>query len=221
LEASTDSGRRTSQANTNGSPGKAVRLFVALIGTFLLAACASPPTHPDDACSVFSEKRSWYRAAKRSSEKWGVPEAVQLAVIYKESSFRHDAKPPRTRFLWIFPGPRPSSAYGYGQVLDGTWAVYQRRTGNGGADRDDFGDVADFIGWYGEQIHRRTGVAKNDAYQLYLAYHEGIGGFARGTHRNKKWLLGVARKVDARAHLYQVQIGSCRERLDRKRFWLF
>jgi hypothetical protein len=117
-----------------------------------------------------------------------VPEAVQLAVIYKESSFRHDAKPPRTRFLWIFPGPRPSSAYGYGQVLDGTWAIYRRRTGNGGADRDDFGDVTDFIGWYGEQIRRRTGIEKDDAYHVYLAYHEGPGGFARGTHRNKKWL---------------------------------
>jgi hypothetical protein len=187
----------------------------------VVLGCASPPDHPGDACSIFSEKRSWYRAAKRSYGKWGVPEAVQLAVIYKESSFRHDAKPPRTRFLWIFPGPRPSSAYGYGQALDGTWAVYQRRTGNHGADRDDFGDVVDFIGWYGDQIHRRTGIAKDDAYRLYLAYHEGPGGYSRGTHRSKKWLLGAARKVDARAHLYQVQLGSCRKRLDRKRFWLF
>lgn len=191
------------------------------IGVLLLACCATPPSHPDDACSIFSEKRSWHRAAKRSFDKWGVPEAVQLALIYKESSFRHDARPPRTRILWILPGPRPSSAYGYGQVLEETWARYQRITGNGGADRDDFGDVTDFIGWYADYIQRRTGIAKNDAYHLYLAYHEGPGGYLRGTHRGKKWLLSAARRVDARAQLYQVQYGSCRERLERRRFWIF
>ncbi|MEN8184095.1 MAG: transglycosylase SLT domain-containing protein [Myxococcota bacterium] len=196
--------------------------WIGLLGIgALLVGCASPPHNPDDACAIFSEKRSWYRAAKRSTERWGVPEAVQLAIIHQESSFRSDARPPRTRILWIFPGPRPSSAYGYGQVLDETWARYQRATGNGGADRDDFGDVADFIGWYGQHIHRRTGIAKDDASKLYLAYHEGPGGYLRGTHKSKRWLLSAARQVDSRAMLYRVQVGSCRKRLERRWYWPF
>ena len=31
----------------------------------------------------------------------------------------------------------------------------------------DFGDVADFIGWYGDAAHRRAGIAKNDAGALW------------------------------------------------------
>ena len=72
--------------------------------------------------------------------------------------------------------------------------------------------MADFIGWYGDLIHRRTGVGKEDAYNLYLAYHEGPGGFARRSHQGKPWLLDVARKVEARARLYQIQYLGCRDR---------
>jgi hypothetical protein len=206
-----------------GRPGPPSRRRAArgLAAALLLsAACATPPPRrPDDACAIFSEHRSWHRAARESGERWGVPEPVQLALVHQESRFRHDARPARRRILWVLPGPRPSSAYGYGQVLDETWDLYRRETGRRGADRDDFADVADFIGWYGDLAHRRAGVAKDDAYALYLAYHEGPGGYARGTHLRRPWLLEVARKVDARAALYRLQYGSCRERLSRRRFF--
>ncbi len=178
-----------------------------------------PPENPEDLCAIFGEKRSWYRAARRSSERWNVPEAVQLAVIYQESSFRGGVRPPRKRILWIFPGPRPSSAFGYGQVLDATWRHYQDSTGRPGAERNDFADVADFVGWYGDSIHRQTGIARDDAYRLYLAYHEGPGGYARGSHRRKRWLLDTARRVEARAGRYQEQYDGCRKRL--ARWWVF
>jgi len=122
-------------------------------------------------------------------------------------------RPERRRVLWIIPIGRRSSAYGYGQVKEETWADYVRATGRRGADRDDFADVADFIGWYGDLIHRRTAVAKHERYHLYLAYHEGPGGFAQGTHQEKDWLLEVARKVEARARLYQAQYLGCRDLL--------
>ncbi len=186
-----------------------------------MACMSRPPSDPEDMCAIFDEKRSWYRAAKKSRERWGVPEAVQLAIVHQESSFRARARPPRSRFLWILPGPRPSSAYGYGQVIDQTWAHYQRATGRHGADRDDFGDVADFIGWYGTRIHRLTGIGKGDAGSLYLAYHEGPMGYTRGTHRRKAWLARVALKVDARAKRYRRQYVGCAERLARPRFWFF
>ena len=121
--------------------------------------------------------------------------------------------------ICILPGPRPTSAFGYGQVLDGTWRDYQRSTQRPGADRDDFGDVTDFIGWYADGVRRRTGIAKDDAYRLYLAYHEGPEGYARGTHNKKAWLLRVARRVETRAATYQRQYDGCRD--DLAKWWIF
>ena len=61
-----------------------------------------------------------------------------MATIYTESSFRHNAKPPRKWYLGFIPGKRASSAYGYSQALDGTWDRYQKETGRWGASRTDF-----------------------------------------------------------------------------------
>jgi hypothetical protein len=189
-------------------------LVTPVVLLLLSQACANrPPRDIDDLCGIFSQKGDWYRGARRSFERWGVPESVQLAFVHQESRFRADARPGWRRVLWVFPVGRRSSAYGYGQIKDGTWADYVRATGNQGADRDDFVDVADFIGWYGDVIHRRTAVAKDDAYRLYLAYHEGPGGFARNSYLEKPWLIQVARKVEARARLYEGQYLGCRDRL--------
>jgi len=190
-------------------------LLVAPAVLLLLSqACATrPPRNIDDLCQVFSQKREWHRGARRSFERWGVPESVQLAFVHQESRFRADARPGWRRVLWIFPVGRLSSAYGYGQIKDGTWGDYTRATGREDAARDDFADAADFIGWYGDLIHRRTAVAKDDAYHLYLAYHEGPAGFARGSPQAKPWLLEVARKVEVRAGRYQRQYLGCRDRL--------
>jgi len=194
--------------------------FVLTIPVLALAAsCGGPPKNPHDLCAVFDEKRSWYRATRRSFKDWGVPEAIQMAVIYQESGFRRKVRPPRRKILWIFPGPRPSSAYGYAQVVEPTWRDFQESTGRRRAERDDFADVAHFLGWYGDHIHRATGVAKHDAFRLYLAYHEGPRGYARGDYRGKPALLAGARSVATRASLYQRQYMGCRKRL--ANWWIF
>jgi hypothetical protein len=145
---------------------------------------------------------------------------VQLAVIYQESRFVQDAKPPRQKLLWVIPWTRPSSAYGYGQIKDSTWEWYLKSTGRRWADRDDFDDVVDFIGWYGDMSHRKLGISKADAYSQYLAYHEGHGGFKRQSYKNKKWLLRVASKVQARATNYAAQLKQCEDSLG-KGWWFF
>ena len=178
-------------------------------------ACVTPPpANPEDACRIFGERLDWYRAARASEDRWGLAASVQLAVIHQESSFRAQARPPRARFLWIFPGARPSSAYGYGQVTDSTWERYRRQNGRAGADRDDFSDVTDFIGWYGQEIRRTAGLAPSDTRSLYLAYHEGPAGFLRGTHESKAWLGRVAARVAQRAERYEQQLRTCRPELE-------
>ena len=181
-----------------------------------LAGCAvfggggdAPPERPSNACEIFAEKEDWYPAARKAAERWGVPIALQLAFIKQESGFQAEVRPPRQKFLGLIPTTRPSSAYGFGQALESTWEGYERATGNGGADRDDFGDVTDFIGWYCSISHQKLGIAKHDAYNQYLAYHEGQGGYARRTFESKGWLVKVARRVEMQTQQYGDQLIGC------------
>ncbi|GAA6209260.1 hypothetical protein NBRC116601_25530 [Cognatishimia sp. WU-CL00825] len=105
---------------------------------------------------------------------------------------------------------RQSSAYGYSQALDATWEGYKRDTGRRGADRDDIFDATDFIGWYMNQTREKNGIALTDARNQYLAYHEGHTGFARGTYRNKAWLVRVSGEVANRSVTYKRQLSNCR-----------
>ena len=59
------------------------------------------------------------------------------------------------------------------------------------------------------------GISKWDAYNQYLAYHEGHGGYKRKTFRNKDWLVKVAKKVDQRARDYGAQLKRCESSLDK------
>jgi hypothetical protein len=56
---------------------------------------------------------------------------------------------------------------------------------------------------------RMNGVPTGDAYNQYLAYHEGKAGFARGSYRGKPWLPPVARDVQAWAVRYDQQLRLC------------
>jgi hypothetical protein len=184
-------------------------LCVIAFGGFGCAGRQHSPANPDNICLIFREKSNWYDKARASYRRWGTPIPVLLAILHQESGLEAKAKPPRRTCLCIFPGPRPSSAYGYAQALDETWERYQRSTGNRGADRDDFGDAVDFVGWYCYLSHTECGISRGDAYNLYLAYHEGREGFKRGTYRRKQWLLRVAGKVRLRASRYAGQLASC------------
>jgi len=187
----------------------------------LVAGCAgSPPKQIKNACAIFDEKNGWYKHANKSSKKWNIPLEVNMAIMHQESRFRSKAKPPRTKILWIFPGPRKSNAYGFAQAKKETWQWYKKSSGHRGADRDDFDDAFDFIAWYNNESVRRLGLSRNDTYSLYLAYHEGHGGFERKTYANKSWLLGVAGKVSQLASSYRAQLEQCEHRLGRS-WWPF
>lgn len=191
-----------------------MRTLIGLALLVLLAGCTtSPPKDVNNVCAIFEEKSGWYDDAADSREEWGSPISTMMAIMHQESRFKAKAKPPRKKIFGFIPGPRPSDAYGYSQALGSTWDGYKRSAGRYGADRDDFGDAIDFIGWYNAQSKRRSGIASNDTYSLYLAYHEGHGGYNRGTYRSKQWLIDVARKVDRRALTYRQQLLRCEESL--------
>ena len=192
-----------------------LRHTIVAFALLMTVGCAtSPPEQVDNVCDIFREKSGWYSDVKESRARWGVPISVSMAFMHQESRFIATAKPPRKKIFRVIPGPRPSDSYGYSQAKESTWDWYQRSTGNYGADRDDFGDAVDFIGWYNSVSHKELGISKQDAFRLYLAYHEGHGGYRKQSYRSKDWLIDVARKVDRQAQQYNSQLQGCGEELE-------
>ena len=114
---------------------------------------------------------------------------------------------------------RPTSAYGYSQAINGTWKRYKKDTGSNWVSRGAFDDAADFIGWFTYRAHKRAGIAMTNAYALYLAYHEGIGGYQKRTYLKKPWLISVAKRVQQRAWVYRSQLLRCESSLPTKPWW--
>lgn len=190
-----------------------MRLTLLLAAIVLTGCTASQPRNVNDICAIFQEKDDWYDDAADARKKWGSPIPVMMAIMHQESRFDAKAKPPRRKIFGFIPGTRPSSSYGYSQAKKTTWREYTQSAGRYSADRDDFADAIDFVGWYNNKSHQRNGISLTDTYGLYLAYHEGHGGYKRGTYRKKQWLIDVARKVQRRANSYQQQLGGCEEEL--------
>lgn len=187
-------------------------LKLAIVG--LVASCGSggnykAPRNLDNACAIANERPAYFRAMKNAERRWGVPVHVQMASIHQESKFVGNARTPHQFVLGIIPVGRQSSAYGYSQALDGTWQDYLKETGNRRAKRDNIRDATDFMGWYMDGTSRQLGISKLDATAQYLAYHEGRGGFSRGSHQGKPWLMNVAANVGNRAQLYRSQLVAC------------
>ncbi|MDF4512430.1 hypothetical protein P3472_14995 [Vibrio parahaemolyticus] len=196
-------------------------LVVSVLGSVLLAGCATaPPKQQDNLCEIFREKSGWYDDAKDMEKEWGTPIHVAMAIIKQESSFRHDAKPPKDYVLGFIPWGRVSSAYGYAQAQDPAWDDFQDSTGQGGS-RTSFDDSIMFVGWYTHETRRQLGISLWDSYNQYLAYHEGRGGYKRGTYKRKPSLMKVARRVEQTAKTYGWQLKQCRQELEDNSSWFF
>ena len=178
-----------------------------------LASYSAAPSRIDDLCAVFDEKGGWFEdwqvAAERAERRRGVPVPVLMATLRKESSFQHNAKPPRQLLLGFIPWKRVSTAYGYSQALDGTWAQYQKETGNTSAKRNNFADAVDFVGWYHAKTADLYGVAKDDTYNLYLAYYFGWTGYENGAWKEKAGLQRYAQETEQTARDYARQLRKC------------
>ena len=194
----------------------AQRFGGAMLATaaLLLSACAQPPP-PDinDVCKIFAERSGWYKAAQQAEKKWKIPTAMIMAFIHQESSFVANTRPPRKKLMGFIPWTRPSTAVGYAQITDPAWADYKKETDYVFPRRTRFKYAADFIGWYNNKTAKQLGIPRNDAYNMYLAYHEGRGGYAKGRYKNKPKLKKTAERVARLAYTYDQQIEECREDL--------
>ena len=203
------------------APLRAGSLLLGVLWIVVSAACATaPPANVENICAIFDEKRGWYKAAKKSEKRWGTPKHVQMSIIRQESSFKFNAKPARTKLLGFIPWKRPSDAYGYAQALDSTWELYKDDSGRRFANRNDFDDAIDFVGWYTNMSNKSVGISKWDPYNQYLAYHEGHAGWRRGTYQRKAWLVETARQVEHRAREWGAQLQRCEDDLD-DGWWIF
>jgi hypothetical protein len=185
--------------------------FVYILLALTLAGCATsgkPPSNTANACQILNEKRGWEDHVFDAARKWSVSPGTILAFIRQESGFRRDARPVDRN------GNPLSSAYGYSQALDGTWAQYERD--QGGGKRKSFEDSADFIGWYLDLVSKQASISKADARNLYLAYHEGPAGYRRGSQNSKAWLLEVAGRVASQSSTYDGQLRGCEARQMRR-----
>ncbi len=188
---------------------------VPIVVLVFLASCASVPNRINDVCAVFDQRDGWlndWRSAAQASErKYGVPVPVLMATVRKESGFRSNAKPRRTKLFGFIPWTRVSSAYGFSQALDGTWSQYQRETANFAARRTSFADAIDFVGWYHAKSADTLGIAKNDAFRLYLAYYSGWTAYRSGSWRSNAGIQRYARETDQMARTYASQLQDCRD----------
>lgn len=147
-------------------------------------------------CTLLKQHPTWLQAVQDTEKKWGVPAEVQLAIIKQESDFNANAK------------NSTSTATGFAQVINKSWSAYLDAN-NKHDSRNDFHAAIDFIGWYANQIHRYADINPANAYKLYLAYHEGIGGYRHLATHPKPAVVKLAQNVQQIATMYAEQMVSC------------
>ena len=194
-------------------------LLAVLLALFVAACAPSVPDRQQDLCAVFHQHPDWYDYAKEAEATWGVPAPILMAFVHHESSFRSDARPPRKYVLWIIPWGHVSSAKGYAQAQDPAWSDYTAERGSLWRSRSDMEDALDFIGWYNDGTARELGIAKTDARNLYLAYHEGRAGYRSGAWKGKPKLQGIARRVAETAGRYRAQLERCESEFRCDSWW--
>jgi hypothetical protein len=190
---------------------KVVKIGCFILFALVVAGCLllPQPRATRNICDIFRQYPEWYWDARATEQKWGVPVPVQMAIIYQESGFQAGAQPPaRERLLNLIPWRRQSTALGYCQALEGTWRCYEASTGKE-LSRDQFAAASDFIGWYANMAKKQAHIQPTDAFNLYLSYHEGLGGFHAKSFWRKPWLIHVARRVQSLSKLYESQLKEC------------
>lgn len=180
--------------------------YLLLIFLIIIVSSCSEKTKINDnmrACEILAQHSSWKKSLKTAEQKYNLPPAFAMAIIYQESRFDSEAK------------SKYSSAYGYAQAVDGTWKHFQEDV-KSNAKRNNFDDSVQFIGWYMSQLSKSLKLRMTDSENLYMAYMLGATGFKRykaGTFKNKAKIQEdkkIAAKVTNYTKLYNSQLKGCK-----------
>tara|TARA_B100000427_G_C15318639_1_gene511453 strand:+ start:69 stop:680 length:612 start_codon:yes stop_codon:yes gene_type:complete len=183
---------------------------------FIITSCSSVPKYPQNACKIFGENYLWYKSAKKSSDTYGAPIHIILAIVNKESGFNRWAKPKRHKLFKIIPYKRPSSSFGYSQAVNKTWELYKTETNSPLALRTRFKDSVMFIGWYMNKTKKTNNISMNDAYRQYLNYYLGWGNYSKKVYKSDKNAIIYAKKVEKQSNIYKNQLKECQSSLNNK-----
>lgn len=183
---------------------KAVLLSMMIV-SFGLAL--GPVDYDRRICRVLKTNWGWSRSLKKVSKRYDISPGLLLSIIYHESGFKPYARPKRDKLLGVIPWQMKTS-FGYGQIKDETWKWYQGHNPGWFQSRTNFSDTLHFIGWYYQLFLTK---AQSDLIQrdFYLAYHEGLGGYSRGSYDGNEWLLNKANSVVLRAEMYNEALKDC------------
>ena len=193
-------------------------LFIIFL---FLASCSSFPKYPQNVCKIFGQNYLWYKSAKKSSETYGAPIYIILAIVNKESGFKRWARPPRSKLFKIIPYKRPSSSLGYSQAVKKTWELYKTETNSPLALRTRFKDSVMFIGWYMRKTNKINKVSMDDVFSQYLNFYLGWGNYAKKTYKTDKNAIIYAKIVQKQSKIYKGQLRECQKSLDRKKYIIY
>ncbi|AIT08609.1 hypothetical protein LO80_00545 [Candidatus Francisella endociliophora] len=187
------------------------KLRYVLLAIIIIAAAIIATDYTEDVtvdanmsgCEILDQHPTWKTSLKSAQNKYNLPPAFAMGIIYQESRFKAEAK------------SKYSSAYGYAQAIDGTWKHFQQEVKTN-AKRNNFDDSVQFIGWYMSQLSKSLNLKMSDGYNLYMAYMLGATGFKRyknGTFKNKAKIQEdkkLAAKVKAYTNAYTNQLRKCK-----------
>ncbi|MDC3180935.1 transglycosylase SLT domain-containing protein [Gammaproteobacteria bacterium] len=160
-----------------------------------------------DICQFVHAHSRWSSVLRKTEQEFEISPGLVMSVIYHESSFRSHVRPPRDIVLGVFP-VRLRTEYGYGQIKDMTWQWYLEKDPGLFRSRTSFADTARFIGWYYKHYLAVSRPTKKRAYDFYLAYHEGLGGYQRLTQIND-WLDRKSNSVQKYADQFDLVLRDC------------
>lgn len=155
---------------------------------------AEAPPPANETCALIASHKGWTEALANAEARWETPAAALLAVVRQESNFE---VPDRNN--------QPLAPYGYAQADSRTWSAYRTAVKRPRADRANFTDAVDFIGWYFAATRARTGAKYSDVTTHYLAYSRGQNRPGKASPAARK----NAAKVAAYAKAYAKDLAAC------------
>jgi len=179
------------------------------------------PDQVDAVCE--SPFTRWYRAADRlhPGSRFIFTTRDKEAWLQSVERWLHRREPPKESSIWFKHRMHHSGRVTFDrEVHSDLYDAHHESVMRYFADRDDFGDAIDFVGWYTDLSAKSVGISKWDPYNQYLAYHEGQAGWKRKSYSTKRWLKETARVVDYRAKEWGAQLARCEDELD-DGWWIF